>query len=299
MEFSQQDLNQFNAVLNNYAANLSGSALSFYVHYWGGERKLYTNHVHKHSFFEICYVLDGTGTYEEGSQRLPIEPGTLFMSRPHLKHQIISEEGLYIVFVAFELIPAESSREGLSRFRQLEKSRSFFQRGAEHCPAVLIWLALLQQVGASQHFLEEGILGLARALLTSFESAFSDQREPTKAVPIPNSSSTLVHRAKLHIRDNLAQELKLSTVADYLHVSSRHLSRLFSEELGQSYSIYVRKERIRQAVSLLMTTDWSIKRIAEETGFETVHYFTTVFKAEMGDPPGQFLKKLKEQTELF
>ncbi len=299
MEFTQQDLNRFNAVLNDYAANVSGSELSFYVHYWGGEKKLYTNHVHKHSFFEICYVLDGNGTYEEGSHRLPIEPGTLFMSRPHLKHQIVSNEGLYIVFVAFELIPTESSKEGLRRFRNLEKSRTFFLPNSESCPAALIWLALLQQVAASRHFLEEGILGLARALMTSFESVFSDQREPAKAAPIPNSSSTLVHRAKLYIRDNLAQELKLSTVADYLHVSSRHLSRLFGEELGQSYSAYVRKERIRQAVSLLTTTDWSIKRIAEETGFETVHYFTTVFKAEMGEPPGQFLKKLKEQTEMF
>ncbi|MFC4599899.1 helix-turn-helix domain-containing protein [Cohnella hongkongensis] len=299
MEFTQQELNHFNAVLNDCAVNLSGSELSFYVHYWGGERKLYTNHVHKHSFFEICYVIDGQGTYEEGSHRLPIEPGTLFMSRPHFKHQIISDDGLYILFVAFELLPSESSREGLRRFRNLEKSRTFCIRNAEQCPAVLIWLALLRQVSSSMHFLEEGILGLARGLMTSFESAFSDQRSSARPAPVPSSTSTLVHRAKLYIRDNLAQELKLSTVADYLHVSSRHLSRLFGEELGQSFSAYVRKERIRQAVSLLTTTDWSIKRIAEETGFETVHYFTTVFKAEMGEPPGQFLRKLKEQTEIF
>lgn len=299
MEFTQQDLNHFNAVLNDYAVNLNGSELSFYVHYWGGEKKLYTNHVHKHSFFEICYVIDGTGTYEEGAHRLPIGPGTLFMSRPHLKHQIVSVEGLYILFVAFELIPAESSKEGLRRFRELEKSRIFCIQNAEQSPAALIWLALLKQLSASRHFLEDGILGLSLALITSFESAFGDQRGAAKPALVQHSSSTLVHRAKLYIRDNLAQELKLSTVADYLHVSSRHLSRLFGEELGQSYSAYVRKERIRQAVTLLTTTDWSIKRVAEETGFETVHYFTTVFKAEMGEPPGQFLKKLKEQTEMF
>ncbi|MFB9274074.1 helix-turn-helix domain-containing protein [Cohnella cellulosilytica] len=299
MEFTQQDLNHFNAVLNDYAETLSGSELTFYVHYWGGEKKLFTNGVHKHSFFEMCYVLDGSGTYEEGSHRLPIGPGTLFMSRPNLKHQIVSDEGLYIVFVAFELIPAESSTEGQRRFRNLEKSRTFFLRNAESCPSVLIWLALLRQIGDSRHFLEEGVLGLARALIVSFESAFSDQRGPARAEYLPSSSSTLVHRAKLYVRDNLAQELKLSTVADYLHVSSRHLSRLFGEELGQPYSAYVRKERIRQAVSLLTTTDWSIKRIAQETGFGTVHYFTTVFSAEMGEPPGQFLKKLKEQSEMF
>lgn len=299
MEFTQQELDQGNALLNEYAAKLSGSELSFYVHYWGGERKLYTNHVHKHSFFEICYAIDGEGTYEEGLHRLPLGPGTLFLSRPHLKHQIISEDGLNILFVAFELIPDESSGEGALRYQQLQKTKTFHIPNASGLPSVLMWLALLKAVSSTQRFFDDGILSLACALMTSFENEFTDNRGTTKPSAVQPSSSTLVHRAKLYIRDNLSQELKLSSVADYLHLSSRHLSRLFSEELGQSYSTYVRRERIRQAVSLLTTTEWSIKRIAEKTGFDTVHYFTTVFKAEMGEPPGQFLKKLKEQTDMF
>jgi AraC-like DNA-binding protein len=298
MDFTQQELDHSNAVLNDYAVNLTGSELSFYVHYWGGVTRLPTNHIHKHSFFEICYVADGEGSYEEGGERWPLGPGTLFMSRPHLKHQIISEKGLYIVFVAFELIPGESSEEGIRRFRSLEKSHNFLLPDAGNLPAVWIWLALLKQVSASRRFLDDGITGLACSLLTSFENAFDDRRDAAKAPVLHPSASTLVHRAKLYIRDNLAQELKLSSVADYLHVSSRHLSRLFAVELGQSYSVYVRKERIRHAVSLMTGTEWSIKRIAEECGFDTVHYFTTVFKSEMGEPPGQFLKKLKH-AETF
>jgi AraC-like DNA-binding protein/mannose-6-phosphate isomerase-like protein (cupin superfamily) len=299
MEFTQQELDRSNAVLNDYAANLSGSDLSFYVHYWGGETKLLTNHVHKHSFFEICYVVDGTGFYEEGVHRLPIGPGTLFMSRPRQKHQIISDEGLYLLFVAFELIPSQSSEEGVLRYQLLEKSRTFLIPQAQNLPSVLLWFALLKQVGSVRRFFDDGVLGLACALMSSFENVFTDQRGSNQTSAVQPSSSTLVHRAKLYIRDNLSQELKLSHVAEYLHVSPRHLSRLFGKELGQSYSTYVRRERVRQAVTLLMTTDWSIKRIAEETGFDTVHYFTTVFKAEMGEPPGQFLKKLREHTDLF
>jgi len=299
MEFTEQELHGGNAILNDYAANLSGSDLSFYVHYWGGEKNLYTNHVHKHSFFEICYVADGIGTYEEGAHVLPLGPGTLFMSRPHLRHQIVSDEGLYILFVAFELIPSESSEEGLRRFQSLEKSRIFYLPNASDSPVAFMWFALLRQALTARTFFDDGILGLACALVTAFESAFSDQRDSTVKTNVHLSSSTLVHRAKLYIRDNLSQELKLSSVAEYLHVSPRHLSRLFSEDLGQSYSAYVRKERIRQAVTLLTTTDWSIKQVAEETGFDTVHYFTTVFKAEMGEPPGQFLKKLKEHSDIL
>ncbi|MFC5530700.1 helix-turn-helix domain-containing protein [Cohnella yongneupensis] len=299
MDFSQQELDAGNALLNRHAANVRGRELSFYVHYWGGEKRLYTNHLHKHSFFEICYVAEGEGQYEEGSRTVPLTNGTLFMSRPNLKHQILSDDGLNILFVAFELIHSESSEEAIVRYSSLEKSESFLiERAAQH-PSVILWQALLKQAVAGSHFIQDGIVGLSGALLAAFEGAFADERTRSKQAASSASSSTLVHRAKLFIRDNLSQELSLSSVADNLHVSSRHLSRLFAEELGQSYSNYVRQERIRQAVVLLSSTDLSIKTVAEETGFDTVHYFTTVFKSEMGEPPGQFIKRLKEQTDIF
>lgn len=298
MDFSQHELDAGNALLNRHAANVRGRELSFYVHYWGGEKRLYTNHLHKHSFFEICYVADGEGHYEEGGRTLPLTGGTLFMSRPHLRHQIVSESGLHIWFVAFELISSESSDEATERYRHLEKSETFLLENASSHPVVPLWQALLKQASTGSRFVQDGIVGLSGALLAAFEGAFADDGARAKH-SAASSSSTLVHRAKLYIRDNLSQELSLSSVADYLHLSSRHLSRLFAEELGQSYSNYVRQERIRQAVVLLTTTDFSIKTVAEETGFDTVHYFTTVFKAEMGEPPGQFVKRLKESTEMF
>lgn len=298
MDFKQQELDAGNAYLNRHAANVRGRELSFYVHYWGGERRLYTNHLHKHSFFEICYVADGEGRYEEGTSSLPLTGGTLFMSRPHLRHQIVSEGGLNIVFVAFELIAAESSEEAVARFQRLEKSSTFLLNDASRQPAAALWDALLKQAVAGSRFVQDGVVALSGALLAALEGAFADDGARPKQAAA-TSLSTLVHRAKLYIRDNLSQELSLSSVADYLHVSSRHLSRLFAEELGQSYSNYVRQERVRQAVVLLTTTDHSIKTVAELTGFDTVHYFTTVFKSEMGEPPGQFVKRLKEQTDMF
>ncbi|QGQ99783.1 AraC family transcriptional regulator [Paenibacillus psychroresistens] len=294
MEMTQQELRDSTSFLNEYAVNLSGKELSFYVHYWGGERVLFTNHVHKHSFFEICYIVDGEGVYIEKNHNLPLNKGTIFLSRPHIQHQIISTEGLFIIFIAFELIESESSEEAIARFKSMEKSPVFHLEKMEQSPIVMIWTALLKQVLYANNFLEDNILRLSSALLASFECTFCDIKKATKNVAVQPSSTTLVHKAKLYIRDNLSQTLSLVEVADFLFVSSRHLSRLFTDELGQSFSNYVRKERIRQAVKLFSTTEWSIKQIAEETGFDNVHYFTTIFKSEMGEPPGQFIKRLKD-----
>ncbi|MNR24953.1 Multiple antibiotic resistance protein MarA [compost metagenome] len=100
-------------------------------------------------------------------------------------------------------------------------------------------------------------------------------------------------RAKLYIRDNLAQALQLKDVANYLNVSERHLSRLFSEGIHESFTNYIRGERIRQAAHLLLSSDLPIKEIAEMTGFSSVHYFTRTFLLEKKIPPGRFRQKEK------
>ncbi len=297
MNFSQLQLDQNNSVLNRYADNLRGDQLSFYVHYWGAESRLTTNHLHKHSFFEVCYVVEGEGTYKEGSRAYPLHPGVLFLSRPHLRHQIFSEKGLYLIFLAFELIEQTSSKIAVQQFQRMSRTKKFYIDHAAELPAIYMWKSLLSQASYPHEFFEESITCLSRSLITCLYSLFTDRDESSKKITYMPSSSTLMHRAKLFIRDNLSQELRLQDVARYLHVSTRHLSRLFSDELGQTYTNYVRKERIRQAIVLLSSSDLSIKKIAEETGFDTVHYFTTIFKTETGETPGQFVKKVRMKID--
>lgn len=47
--------------LNQYVHRLAQNRSSFHVHYWGVMPKHYDVVPHKHSFFEICFVVDGEG----------------------------------------------------------------------------------------------------------------------------------------------------------------------------------------------------------------------------------------------
>ena len=83
--------------LNRSALLLPGPGVTFRVHYWGGNSKHFDNPVHKHSFFEVCYVLDGKGEYEEFEENGAVHPlraHTLFFSRPGVVHQIRSKTGI-------------------------------------------------------------------------------------------------------------------------------------------------------------------------------------------------------------
>ncbi|QKE76028.1 helix-turn-helix transcriptional regulator (plasmid) [Arthrobacter citreus] len=292
MKLTQKQLDRGNSLLNQHAVHLIGEEISLYIHYWGGEMSLNSNKLHKHSFFEICYIVDGEGIYTEHGEEYPLHKGTLFLTRPNIKHQIISKENLYILFAAFEPIYPNASEKGTIIYRYLSTVKPFVLDLKEDLKIEMMWMALLLQAQQSHTLMKDTIVNLSSSLLFSIAQLYIKEENNSDSTQNKGQSTTVIHRAKLYIRDNLSQPLRLKDVAEYLYISSRHLSRLFTEELDVTFTQYVRNERINCATNLLTATKLPIKEIATQTGFETVHYFTTVFKEMIGVTPGEFSKRL-------
>lgn len=287
--------------LNEHIQHTGSDGVSFFVHYWGVMPQHYNNLLHKHSFFEVCYVLEGEGTYIDQGCIYQIKKNTMFLSRPDFLHQIKSDTGLFLLYVGFELIESESNEEWVTIIEEVKQCSEIVIDVKEDTASPLIWKSLLIQAAKSEStFLEEILSHLAHSLILSLIQAYgaSSNRHNKKAVQ--KKSSLTLNLAKLYIKDNLSNSIKLTDTAIHLHVSSRHLSRLFKAELGISYSEYVQKERIQIAARLLKTTDLSIREIAQETGFPDVHYFTRVFTALMHSSPGRFRALyLKLKTVIY
>src|SRR5690554_3214654 len=90
--------------LNQYAIRLANHGAVFHIHYWGVTPKHYNNLPHQHSFFEICYMVDGIGRYIENGQTYHLKESTLFLSKPGVQHQIKSLTGMFLLYIGFECI---------------------------------------------------------------------------------------------------------------------------------------------------------------------------------------------------
>ncbi|MBW7458097.1 AraC family ligand binding domain-containing protein, partial [Paenibacillus sepulcri] len=102
--------------LNRYAGLLKGPAMTYLIHYWGVIHELAANAVHKHSFYEICYVNGGSGVYEEEGRSFPLYEGVVINSRPEVLHQISEVDGLDLLFVAFEPDKNQSEAEAYESY---------------------------------------------------------------------------------------------------------------------------------------------------------------------------------------
>jgi AraC-like DNA-binding protein len=277
------------AMLNELALVSDGSAACFKVHYWGVVAEHFDTPVHKHSFFEVCFVMDGKGEYTDGGIDYPLRSGTHFCSRPGITHQIRSKKGLFLLYVAFELDEKCSQEAMLDRFQFLAANARPCVEDGHDTPTALLWKSLLIQEKESGNLPAAALPPLAYALLLSFLSLFGRDEKTAHR----KNSNTLLEQAKLYIRDNLSQSLSLHEVSGYLHISERHLSRLFSSGIHESFTRFIRQERIRHAAHLLITSERSIKEIAEAAGFSSVHYFTRTFMGEKHLPPGKFRQRAK------
>lgn len=281
-----------NLYLNQHVSQLQGASASIFVHYWGAKPQHLGNRPHTHSFFEICYVVEGEGHYFHDGVTYPLRAGTLYCSKPESRHSIQSEAGMLLLFFALEPIAAESHKDFLHDFSQLSAYPHLFIPNAEYTAPVLIWQALLIQASEFGDRYKETVEQLAYSLVMSCISLFLQHcrsGETSSSTTNMELQGTL-KKVKAYIQEHLSHKMVLADVAQSLHLSERQLSRLIADELGQSFPSIVKTERIKRSAYLLGYTDIPLKQIAEDTGFESIHYFTQVFNKEMGTPPSHFRK---------
>ena len=144
-----------------------------------------------------------------------------------------------------------------------------------------------------------------RLFLKTYNASKEDEREISLLIyrlltqlvslnktEVDNKGVLYITKAKEYITEHLDEEITTGIIADELHISTTHLSRLFRQQTGFSPYDYVIAERINKAKEYLLTTDKSITDIAYLTGFNSQANFIYCFKNHEGISPGRF-RKLK------
>lgn len=94
-----------------------------------------------------------------------------------------------------------------------------------------------------------------------------------------------------HIHENLHTELSVKQLAEFCHLNTDHFSRSFKQNFGMRPIKYIQSKRIERARLLLLSTNNSLKQIAQQVGLENLSYFSRTFRAHMGISPGSFRER--------
>jgi AraC-like DNA-binding protein len=89
-----------------------------------------------------------------------------------------------------------------------------------------------------------------------------------------------------HIQD---AQLGVDSIAELFNLSRVQVYRKIKALTGKTAVEFIRMVRLKQALKLMETKQYTLSEIAYQTGFNSASYFTRSFKDEYGKAPSEYL----------
>ena len=252
-----------------------------------------TEHPLTHSFtwnkgrilngYYFVFISKGKGVFESAlSEPTVIRAGTCFFLFPGVWHRYRPDpvSGWEEYWIGFKgSYPDELMNKGL-----FSSALPVVSPGLNDTLLTLV-RRILDQVRSSTpgyHQVISGItleiLGLVHALCTQSKLIHDEDGES-------------VERAKFFLRENLEAPLDMKMLIKELPMSYSKFRKLFKDSTGESPNQYHLNLRLDKAKELLNTTNLNVTEVAYSLGFESVFYFSKLFKKKNGVSPKSFRTK--------
>ena len=138
---------------------------------------------------------------------------------------------------------------------------------------------------------------LAKGNLNRDKSVASEKKLfiEEKQLSLPIVSNRIIGKAVDFIYTRKSQAISLTEVALHCNVSAPYLSRLFTKELGETYSAFVTRLKIAWAKEILQSTDMTVLEVSYQLGFNEPGYFIKTFKKYTNETPMSYRSNWKKE----
>lgn len=247
-------------------------------------------HAHRHNFFYMLVVANGSGEHTIDFTSYKITPHTLFFMRPGQVHQLRMDAGSTGYLIQFE--------------------RPFYfpqDKGCNH---------LLQKAASVNYYpLQEALFTEINALLTAVCEEATRRREGYRELILAHLSvlfTRLIRGAEvkyegssnLYIQQRMQEFQELlekhapfkKAVADYaamMHLSVYQLNTIAKQMQGKTSSQVINEYVVLEAKRRLLSTGETVARIATTLGYDDPSYFIRFFKRHTGYAPEAFRRNFR------
>lgn len=107
----------------------------------------------------------------------------------------------------------------------------------------------------------------------------------------------IIRKSCLIIRDHIGKNLNMVSLASDLNTGYSNFRKKFKKYTGLSPVQYHISLRIQHAKELLCNSDLSIKEISYQLEFNSIDYFSRIFKSKTGKTPSEYRLLLKSNLQ--
>lgn len=269
---------------------------SIYHHYTGGAPNLsFGNHWHPE--YEIIYNISGFPIFEiDGKVYNLLENQALIIDRYQIHSWLgVKKTDFHFVSIVFGIPFLFPDPHSLICSKYIHSTQGEIRLQPEIL-GVQTWekeiLLILQKICTTANCQNTGFeLELQIELLSIFSTMIT-AKACTYLSDSHDTFRTRIRDILYYMHDNYQHDIKISALAQDMHMSTEYFIRSFKKVTGKSPKRYLLDYRLQCVISQLIESDEKIAAIAEACGFSDMSYFSRIFKAYTGKTPSEY-RKLK------
>ena len=236
---------------------------------------------HRHSFYGIEMITDGSCTQYINGYQYECRPGFISLLSPFDYHQ-------------FQIADREASTYCLSFSEDVLTQEVLDVLNNTEMPCVRI-LEEHQLVGFLKdfQFLEQEITQAAPMYVSVVNGIVNKLvslllRNAADPFPHTENRKSDIRYSISYIRNHFREPLSLEEIANHFNVTQNHFCKYFKKITGITFKEYLLQLRLDYAMKQLLLTQTSVTEICFESGFNSPSYFSKTFKARFGKAPSAF-----------
>ncbi len=226
----------------------------------------------------VIYVIDGNFTFAADGKHLTARGGEVVILNCYEPHEYYTNDYFESVWVHI------AGQNSMDFYNEIVKNEGNIIKCSDPDRVKKLIFRLLNSISADERPAE-------MSMSLDIYKLFSELSSPLHISTNHKASyEESVQDAKKYIFDHLNEKLTVGKIADYIHMSPSHFSRVFKQQTGFSPYDYVLVERLNKAKDYLQKTDLTVSQIAFEVGFNSDANFIYFFTKNTGISPNKFRK---------
>lgn len=263
------------------------------LHFFEFPKDFYTE-TDKHPFFEIVYVSSGKLYIKSDKYSGLLKKGEIIIHYPNEEHSLSCEENSAptVIIIGFNCVCKElesfalspkklSTQEIKSLAEVIKEGRNVF--APPYDVPTYDMKKKTNIIYGSEQMLQNVLECFLLELLRKKNSKKDNYSNNT-------NNSLKINEISNYLSENITEKITIDELAFLFNTNRSTLCKEFKKSVGKTINEYIKDKKIKKAEFLLKNTSKSITIIAEELGFESIHYFTKFFKKNTGKSPKYFKK---------
>ncbi|AWG20365.1 AraC family transcriptional regulator [Flavobacterium faecale] len=251
---------------------------------------------HSHTYYEIIYIVKGSGVHHLNANLLQYKAGDLFVLSPDDEHYFDIKERTRFIFIKFTDNYFDSNKK-LSCDEFLLNTPESFMRDKVLKENVLelgfpCSLILKNTIENIMSYSSKGDISTSAIIFYQILSIFGLIKETLSIMNLKISGSGIDNEMIIsYIHQNIYNPrlIQIKVIASHFNISESYFGTYFKRKFLISYRDYINTLRVKLIEKRILSKQMSMKQIAHEFRFTDESHLSNYFKKQKNVRPSELI----------